>query len=98
MASVSGVPVEGHGGCSCCDVSTIDPPPGAACVFNGLAKLLSVGSIDRIDRRAERGSAKSRESLLSRADPRDVDTTGNKNEKYISNSFLKLFLQILSTV
>lgn len=41
MVVLGDVPVKGHGGCSCGDVSIIDPLPGAASVFNGLAKLLS---------------------------------------------------------
>lgn len=40
-------------------------------MFNGLAKLLSVGFIDSIDRHSERGSANSSKPC---ADPRDEDT------------------------
>lgn len=70
------IPVKGHGGCSCGDVSIIDFLPAAACVFNGLAKLLSVGFIGSIDRRAERGSANGSKSSQLCGDPRNGDATG----------------------
>lgn len=45
-------------------------------MFNGLAKLLSVGFIGSIDRHAERGSANGSTSPQQCVDPRDVDVTG----------------------
>lgn len=45
-------------------------------MFNGLAKLLSVGFIGSIDRHAERGSANGSKSSQRCVDPRDVVATG----------------------
>ncbi len=41
-------------------------------MFNGLAKLLSVGFIGSIDGHAERGSANGSKSTQQCVDPRDV--------------------------
>lgn len=51
-------------------------------MFNGLAKLLSVGFIGSIDRHAERGSANGSKSSQQCVDPRDVDATGLQNNVY----------------
>ena len=58
-------------------------------MFNGLAKLLSVGFIGSIDRRAERGSANGSKSSQHRVDPGDVDATGLQNKvcSVLSGSF-----------
>lgn len=45
-------------------------------MFNGQAKLISVGFIGSIDRHAERGSANGSKSSQLCVDPRDVDATG----------------------
>lgn len=45
-------------------------------MFNGLAKLLSVGFIGSIDRHAERGSANCSKSSQQCVDPGDVVATG----------------------
>lgn len=65
-------------------------------MFNGLAKLLSVGFIGSIDRRAERGSANGSKSSQQWVDPGDVDATGASKQSYVQGDQHLIVFEVFS--